>query len=337
MNLNTRISAFSKLSDFMLAVAENNQQKVSADLTDDFLATVNLVAKLKVYNPWFIKDFVNNQLKAIALSSTKQKLENWILPYSAQIENQQPKKVAVIMAGNIPFVGFHDFISVLIAGHSIIMKLSSKDEHLPKKIAEVLIKIEPEFKEKIIFTEGKLTDFEAVIATGSNNTSRYFEYYFSKVPNINRKSRNSVAVLTGNENENELLGLADDIFLYFGLGCRNISKIFIPEDFNFDPLFEAFYKYKELINENKYANNFDYNRAIYLMNSVKFLENGFFIVREDFSMASPIAVLHYEKYSNIEHVKKSLKAQQDKIQCVVSAVKDIYNEVIDFGKAQFPE
>jgi len=337
MTLSQRISAFSELSNFLLAVVDNNKQSVEESLHYELENFSTLISQLRNYNGWFIEEFIKAQLKSIALSSTKQKLETWLSPYSEEIKNITPKKVGVIMAGNIPFVGFHDFISVLITGHILMLKLSSKDEKLPKQIIRVLVKIEPKFKDKIIVVDERLTDIEAIIATGSNNSSRYFKYYFSKIPNIIRKSRNSIAVLSGNETKKDLQNLADDIMLYFGLGCRSISKIYVPENYKFDKLFEAIFKYKELANHNKFANNYDYNRAIYLINKDNFLENNFFIIKEDFSVASPISVLHYEKYGKIEHVKKILLSQKDNLQCVVSNFDNIFNETIKFGKAQHPK
>ncbi len=337
MNLSARINAFAKLSEFINALVKNKPSEVPKNLKDNYFELENLIKNLKNYNAWFIEDFVLTQLKSIAESTQKELIKKWILPYSSQINNQEVKKVAVIMAGNIPFVGFHDFISVLITGHIFIGKLSSKDNKLPKKIAEILVKIEPRFSDYIIFQEKRLKNYDAVIATGSNNSARYFDYYFKDVNNIIRKNRNSVAVLTATETETELKNLANDIFLYFGLGCRNVSKIFVPENYNFDKIFRAVYDYKFLINHNKYVNNYEYNRAIYLLNNDKFLDNGFFIIKENLNLVSPVSVLHYETYKNLKNVENILKAQQNNIQCVVSNQKNIFPETIDFGKTQFPK
>lgn len=336
MNLNDRILAFAKLSEFMLAVANETPENIDEFLKEDYFSFNKLIKQVKIYNPWFIEKFVRSQLKALAIVMTKEKIEDWILPYSDKIISTKSKKIGVIMAGNIALVGFHDFVSVLITGHHFIGKVSSKDEHLPKKIAEILIKIEPRFKNKITFLAEKLTNYDAVIATGSNNAARYFEYYFSKVPNIIRTSRNSLAVLTSKETEEDLENLADDILLYFGLGCRNISKVFVPKDYKFDKLFEALYKHKDLINENKYANNFDYNRAIFLMNIDDFLENGFFIIKSNPNLASPVSVLHYEYYDDLNSIKEYISAQQSNLQCVVSNEKEIGDNILDFGQTQTP-
>lgn len=337
MKLSERISAFSKLSTFLLAVSQNKKNNIENFLSSEYDELQQLIKELHIYNTWFTTNFVITQLKSLALSSTELKLMKWLTEYENIIDRQEPKKIGVIMAGNIPFVGFHDFISVLIAGHTLMIKLSSKDKKLPKQIIRVLLKIEPRFKNNIIIVDQKLSDFEAIIATGSNNTSRYFNYYFSKVPNIIRKSRNSVAVLSGNESKAELEALTDDILLYFGLGCRNVSKIYVPENYNFNKLFEAIYKYKDLANHNKFANNYNYNRTIYLLNNDVFLENNFFIIKQDISVASPISVLHYENYSKIDHVKKILESQKNQLQCVVSNIPNLSNQTINLGKAQFPE
>jgi hypothetical protein len=243
------------------------------------------------------------------------------------------------MAGNIPFVGFSDFISVLVSGNVFLGKLSSKDTLLPKAVAQVLIDIEPHFAERIILTEERLSQFsfDAVIATGSDNTARYFEYYFSKYPNIIRRNRTSVAVLTGHETEKQLQALADDVFLYFGLGCRNVSKIYLPDGFDLNRLFAAFYRYRHLIDYHKYANNYEYNRAIYLLNKEKFYDNGFVLLKqEDLALVSPTAVVYYQFYSKPENVKLYLDSYKDKIQCVVSNLTFPGYDVVEFGKSQRP-
>src|SRR5690606_755395 len=194
---------------------------------------------------------------------------------------------------------------------------------------------EPEFKNYIEFTEDKLENFDAVIATGSNNTSKYFEYYFGKYPNIIRKNRNSVAVLSGNETEEELKQLADDIFQYFGLGCRNVSKLYVPENYNFEKFFKAMFSWKEIIHNHKYINNYDYNKAVYLMDSFPLLDNEFMLLKEDKGFSSPISVVFYEEYSSFENLSNELKEQAENIQCIVSKA-GIKNE-IPFGKAQNPE
>ena len=238
------------------------------------------------------------------------------------------------MAGNIPLVGFHDFLSVLLIGDHFVGKLSSNDNILLPFLAEELINIQPEFSNRIEFTKDRLPQFDKVIATGSNNTARYFEYYFKDKPHIIRKNRNSVAVLQGNETNEQLKALGEDIFQYFGLGCRNVSKLFVPKGYNFDVFFEAMYAYRDVINHHKYANNYDYNKAVYLMSSVKLLDNAFLLLKEDLNFSSPIGTLFYEFYSDEVQLQNRVKQEEENIQCIVGTHK--FSEV-DFGKAQHPE
>ena len=284
------------------------------------------------HNGWFTQNNILFALDNWSNSLTDSNVNKWITKYN--FNNIKPKKVAIIMAGNIPLVGFHDFISVLVSGHDVIVKQSSNDKHLLPYLSKYLEFVEPSFKGKIIFTDEKLKDFDAVIATGSDNTARYFEYYFKNKPSIIRKNRNSVAVLTGKETKEQLAGLSEDIFRYYGLGCRNVSKLFVPNYYNFDNFFEAMYSWHPIINENKYANNYDYNKAVYLMSEFDMLENGFLMIKEDASYGSPIATLFYEKYNSIDELKYKLLADKEMIQCIV-ADNLIKNEV-EFGKTQIP-
>jgi hypothetical protein len=212
--------------------------------------------------------------------------------------------------------------------------MSSNDKHFLPLIVKYIEYVEPEFKGCVQFQQEQLRDFDAAIATGSNNTSRYFEYYFKKYPNIIRKNRNSVAVLTGHETKEDLKGLGEDIFRYFGLGCRNVSKLYVPVDYDFDLLFNAIYPYHNIINYKKYQNNYDYNKAIYLMSEFKLLENGFLMLKEDKSLASPIATLFYEYYDGEISLKNHLKNNKENIQCIVS---NIIENSTPFGKTQDPK
>ncbi len=236
------------------------------------------------------------------------------------------------MAGNIPLVGFHDFLSVLISGHKVLVKQSSNDKQLLPVIAGFLMNIAPEFENRIRFTEERLTDFDAVIATGSNNTAGYFEYYFKGKPNIIRKNRNSVAILTGKESKEELEALGEDVFRYFGLGCRNVSKLYVPKEYDFESFFKAMYPWHTLLNSAKYANNYDYNKAVYLMSEFKLLENGFLILKEDESFGSPIATLFYEEYEDKKELQEKLEQNKENLQCVVGTKADV-----DFGQTQHPK
>ncbi|RUA09927.1 MAG: acyl-CoA reductase [Flavobacteriia bacterium] len=334
MNLGKRITAFDTLGKFLSQFSRSAiERKEGIPENDLFFDVFNMkIKRAKEYNGWFTEDNILYAFKSWSEILKKENLEKWVSNYSFK---EDPKTVAVIMAGNIPLVGFHDFLSVLISGNRIKAKQSSNDKHFIPLIAKYLEKIEPAFKGMISFTENKLEDFDAVIATGSNNTARYFEYYFGKYPNIIRRNRNAVAILTGDENDEDLKKLGEDIFLYFGLGCRSVAKIFVPKAYDFDRLFKNIYSYKDLIEYKKYENNYDYNKAVYLMSRFKLLENGFLMLKEDPSYSSPIATLFYEYYDDIEALKLKLQMERDQIQCVVSKL-DLDNKV-DFGKTQKPE
>ncbi len=320
MQLNQRINAFVELGKFLGKIESENEFE-------------SILRKAEAENGWFTQENIKFALKSWGDALSKENLQRWISKY--KIEDIEPKTVAIIMAGNIPLVGFHDFLSVLISGNKVLAKLSSNDKTLLPFLSEYLISVEPEFKNYIEFTDGKLENFDAVIATGSNNTARYFEYYFGKYPNIIRKNRNSAAILTGNETEEELKNLADDIFTYFGLGCRNVSKLYIPENYDFEAFFKGMFSWKEIIHNHKYINNYDYNKAVYLMDSFPLLDNEFMLLKEDTAFSSPISVVFYEKYNSLEDLSKELEEQSENIQCVVS--KAGINNEIPFGKAQNPE
>lgn len=335
MNLQQRINAFSKLGTFLSQFTTNGiQKKDNIEANDLFFDGFKHQIKLaKEHNGWFTQANVLFSLESWANALTTNNLLKWTTNY--QLQQVTPKRVGIIMAGNIPLVGFHDFLSVLITGHHVMVKQSSNDKHLLPYLAKYLEIIEPEFKGKITFTEGKLDNFDAVIATGSNNTARYFEYYFKNKPSIIRKNRNSVAIITGNETQEQLEALADDIFRYYGLGCRNVSKLFLPKDYNFDNFFNAVYKWHPVINEAKYANNYDYNKAVYLMSEFDMLENGFLMVKEDKSYASPIATVFYEFYDSKANLDTKLTEDKDQIQCIVA--NDFTKNEVAFGDTQNPQ
>lgn len=336
MLLNNRINAFYELGKFLGQFKNTGYEKVSSIQHNDhfFDQMVQKIETAVHHNGWFTKENVIFSLNQWSLALTNDNLKHWISPYNLP-EEVSSKTVGVIMAGNIPLVGFHDFLSVLISGHKILAKLSSDDSQLLPFLASYLVEIEPNFKEYISFTKEKFTGFDAIIATGSNNTARYFEHYFGKVPNIIRKNRNSIAVLTGKETQEQLTSLGEDIFRYYGLGCRNVSKLMIPEGYDFDLFFKAMYPYHEIINSAKYANNYDYNKAVYLMSNFKLLENGFLMLKEDDSHASPIATLFYETYATSEELLKKLDQEEEKIQCVVSNI--VTPKTVNFGETQKPK
>jgi hypothetical protein len=288
-------------------------------------------AKDKVYleNRWFIPEFIELSVNNIAQKFLQpQQVDQLIKQYGMPEENSNPKKVGIVMAGNIPLVGFHDFFCVLLTGHHAMIKPSSKDEALITHLVNKLIEWNDEV-EQFITISGMIKNCDAYIATGSNNSSRYFEYYFGKYPSIIRKNRTSVAILTGYETHEELKKLADDVYQYFGLGCRNVTKIFLPKNYDFVPLLNAFKKYDHLADHHKYKNNYDYNLAIHILNNKYYMTNDSIILIENESPFSPISQLHYEYYSNENELREKLKKDQS-IQCIVSK-KDI-----GFGEAQCP-
>ncbi len=302
------------------------------------------VLKASTYNGWFTIENINLAIASLGEMIKEKKLEKWASLY-AGLSNETPAnfKIGVIMAGNIPLVGFHDFLCVLLSGNSFVGKLSSDDEILLPVIAKLLIDLEPEFKNKIsfissqAFNKSKEAEINAIIATGSNNSARYFEYYFKKYPHVIRKNRNAIAILTGNERQGDLNELGKDIFQFFGLGCRNVSKIFIPENYKLDNFFAGIVDHGDVINHNKYYNNHQYYRTIYLLNKEKFLDNNFILLKESKEMSSPLATLHFERYKSKEELLNLIKTEKEKIQCIVAGEKIKNQTVIPFGKSQSPE
>ncbi|MGB5556339.1 MAG: acyl-CoA reductase [Flavobacteriaceae bacterium] len=329
-----RLQAFVKLGDLLRSYGKANLSNSDIDNEDNtWFSRLNDAIILSGHkNGWFTKENILFSLHSWGELLTQEYLSSWLSNYN--LKKNTPKTVALIMAGNIPLVGFHDFMSVLLTGNSAIIKQSSNDKVLLPLLSDFLIEIEPSLKEAIVFQDGQLNYFDAVIATGSNNTARYFEHYFGKVPNIIRKNKNSVAVLTGIETHAQLKALGEDIFRYYGLGCRSVSKLFVPQGYDFDLLFKTLYDYKSIIDQVKYSNNYDYNKAVYLMSEFKFLDNGFFMLKKDESHASPIATLFYEEYEDLNSLKLRLKTDDDKIQCVVA--QNITDGEIPFGQSQKP-
>lgn len=280
-------------------------------------------------NPWFTPQFIEIALQNIAnrfLDAPA--LYTWIKPYQISDQNQKPATIGITMAGNIPLAGFHDFLSCFISGHKQIIKLSSKDEILLKHMVDKMISWNGQITEYISFAD-HLKGCDAYIATGSNNTARYFEYYFKKYPHIIRKNRTSIAILKGNEPIKDLENLADDVCLYFGLGCRNVTKVYIPKGYDLLPLLEVFKKYNSLIENHKYKHNYDYNLAIHIMNQKYYMTNGSIIFSENPSVFSPISVLHYEFYTNREEIYQALNPEE--IQCIAGVGK------VALGTAQSPD
>lgn len=320
MTLEKRIEAFAALG-----LALNN-------LTTSELEGV--LRKAEDQNPWFTPESTRFALEGIQHFLNKEMLSRWTQGYL--LDQTQEKAVGIIMAGNIPLVGFHDMLSVLIAGHKLQAKLSSQDSFLPQFVASVLGDIAPELRDQITFPQQSMKSMDAVIATGSNNSSRYFEHYFGKYPHIIRKNRTSVGILKGTESVEEMVALGKDVFTYFGLGCRNVSKLFVPEGYNFTPLLDAWQVYQPIINHHKYSNNYDYHKSILLVNGEDHLDTGFLILREEKALAAPTTMLYYEHYQDTFSLSEKLASEDGQIQCLVGNGID-HPRGVGFGQSQQPQ
>ncbi len=323
------IKAFSALGKVMLSVG-NQQDWSGYELgvtEDEYTALQANVRRQFQWNGWFAEEAVLHVFKVWGEQLQEEILNDFISNYTV---SQAPKKVGVIMAGNLPLVGFHDFLCVLLSGNSIVIKLSSDDKTLLPMLIQILFKFDPDLKDKISIPDGKLGEIDAIIATGSGNSMRYFESYFGHLPHIFRKNRTSVAILSGNETAEELKGLGSDIFTHYGLGCRNVSKLLIPKYFELNRFFEAILDFGPIINHHKYANNYDYNRAIYLMNLEEILDNGFLLLKESDELFSPLAMLYYQRYENQNEIDSFLQKHIDDIQVIVG---EGYEKI---GQAQCP-
>jgi hypothetical protein len=324
MDLKERVEAFAELGALLRNELSVNKESGKSDLSV-------LINSQYLKNPWFTPENVTASLWAIAGELNSETLSMWTGMYPELKIRHNPFTVGIIMAGNIPLVGFHDFLSVLITGNNVLAKTSSKDTDLPVHLSELLCSVNPAFRGMIRFSEGSLSGFDAVIATGSNNTSRYFESYFSKYPNIIRKNRNSIAILDGTETDAELKELGKDIFSYFGLGCRNVSKIYLPARYEINTMIKNLEDFSGIIGHSKYANNYDFNKAVYLVNREQFLDSGYLLLKEEKSLASPVSVLYYEYYDSYENVIQNTDLLKDNLQCIIS------KKHTPFGKAQQPK
>jgi hypothetical protein len=286
-----------------------------------------LVDRVHIHNGWFTSDNVKKALNGIATFLEKEKLESWSNQYDF---SKNEKTVAIIMASNIPLVGFHDLLAVILSGNKALIKLSKDDNKLLPAIMNLFYQLDDNYKDQIKFCLTELKDFDAVIATGSDNTSRYFKQYFGSYPNIIRKNRTSIAIIDERTSESDLKELASDIFDYFGLGCRNVSKVFIPQDFELDQLFNAIYHKNDVVHHNKYANNYDYNKAIHLLNEDNLLDNGFVLLKESNELFSPLGMLFFQRYQDTIEVEEFIAENKDKIQAVVG------HDHVGFGESQKP-
>ncbi|NRA13034.1 MAG: acyl-CoA reductase [Crocinitomicaceae bacterium] len=323
------IKGFEQLGILMTSLGTNKEwENFSVGVTEsEYLNLQTIINRQVSYNGWFTKENVRESLLNIGSRLNYKLVRNWTSSYTFSTD---PKTVAVIMAGNIPLVGFHDFLSVLLSGNKIVAKLSSDDKTLLPALVHHLIEFVPGLKERIVFTFGRIGDIDAVIATGSNNSMQYFEQYFGKYPNIFRKSRTSIAVLKGDETKDEIKNLGSDIFDHFGLGCRNVSHLMLPEGFELSRFFEGVVSFGDVINNNKYGNNYDYNKAVYLMNKLEILDNNFCLLRESKELFSPLSMIHYQFYKDQSEIDEFIKENENKIQVVVG------RDFLKYGQAQCP-
>jgi hypothetical protein len=322
MILKDRIEAFVQVGMFI-----NRHYRKRLDSENQLHQGLDGVIELaRLHNGWFSPNFVNHAIASIGAMLTAESLT----AFCSGKEVGNPKVVAVICAGNIPMVGFHDLMCVLLSGNKVLIKLSSDDNVLIPFFIRLLSHYAPAIEGQIAFADGKLSNFNAVIATGSNNTANYFEHYFGKYPHIIRKNRTSVAVLQGNETDHDLKSLADDIFLYYGLGCRNVSKLLVPENYDFNRFFESIVDYGFVADNKKYGNNYDYCRAIYLLEKEAFLDNNFLLLKQSEQLHSPVATLYYDRFKDAAGVDSYLETNRQQIQCIVG------EGFIPFGYSQRP-
>lgn len=319
MVLAKRIHAFAQLGAYLR----------STDHSGDFF-----LEQIELRNPWYTRENVSQQLRTIGENLQPDKLAHWLNDVPDQAVD---KTVGLILAGNLPLVGFHDIMCALLAGFKTSIKTSSEDAGLTRYILEKLIELEPKFAERIQLVE-QLKQFDLVIATGSNNSARYFDYYFGKYPHIIRKNRNSVAILSGDETPEELHALGRDIFDYFGMGCRSVSKLFVPQNYSLEHLLNQLESFAPIAEHTKYRNNYDFNKSIYLINKDPHLDNGFLLLREHTALSSPLAVVHYERYGDVHQLSEGLQSVSEDIQLVATNCSIDTGEIPRFalGDAQRP-
>ena len=333
LSLEARIAALAQLGVVMgyLGRGEVWPGHSSGSTKEEYDALDAIIRRAHQQNGWFTEANVRHAFSAWSMALEADEIRLWLSAYPALTEERDPvRKVGLILAGNVPLVGWHDVLCVWLSGHTSRVKCSSQDPELLPALVGLLDRLAPGTSERVLFSTDKLGEVEAVIATGSNNTARYFEHYFGHLPRIVRKSRVSVAILDGTETEQELAALCEDVFRYFGLGCRNVAKLYLPADFELDRVFKALFQWQDVVQHNKYANNYDYTRALWLLDGVAFLENGFVLLREDPALASPVGAIHYERYADRSLLSAQLVEQSASIQCVVG------HGQVPFGQAQYP-
>ena len=334
VNLTKRIAAFVQLGHIMYLLGKNARWPgYGCGLNEEEYDHLNLrIQTAKIYNGWFTEENVRLAFAAWGTALTEEKINFWLQPYRKKLEEvKHPKQIGVIMAGNIPLVGFHDLLVTCLSGHRFVGKMSGQDDRLLPALVQLLFTFEPDWKESIRLEQNRLKNVDAIIATGSNNSARYFEHYFGSYPNVIRKNRSSLAILTGNECMEELEALGSDIFNYYGLGCRSVTKLYLPQGYDLNRIFGAIYSWKEVVNHQKYGNNYDYHKALLLMNRDEIMENGFLLMKEDQQLVSPVGTMYYEYYDDLTVLRAELKQHSEAIQCIVS------QEDTPFGQAQQPQ
>jgi hypothetical protein len=335
INAAKRKNAFVKLGLILSDYCGNNQSLCGNN--EPFKKLLEeAIEQSCLHNPWFTTNNIMKAVSALGKSLCEDELNLWLAKYEREISKPaKPLTVGVVMAGNIPMVGFHDMLCVLMSGHKLSAKLSGDDRFLLPAIFDILAAIEPEFKNHVTFTTDQLHMFDAVIATGSNNSARYFEYYFRNYPHIIRKNRNGIAILSGSETHEQLISLGDDVFSYFGLGCRNVSKLFIPKGYSIPSLLVAWESYSYLSNHSRYMNNYTYRKNVYLINTIEHYDNGFVLLLPSDSFSAPIGVVNYSWYNPGFEWQPYLDANRTLIQCVAAGEMD-HPLHTDFGKTQQP-
>ncbi len=333
MTLNQRKQLFVHLGELFKLLGQQPVDRLahagfSSKVLDGF---DKLIAQEKGHNGWFIEHNVRQAFAALGGAMNVSAIEEWLKVYDLPDRQDAPKRVGLILAGNIPMVGFHDVMCVILSGHTAVIKPSRDDNRLLPAVFEYAFREFPELKNAVEWAPMRLEGAVALIATGSGNTAKHFNYYFRDTPRLIRQNRTSIAVLDGTETEEELAALGHDVFDYFGLGCRNVTKLFVPHDFDLNRFFAAVYPFREVINHNKYANNYDYHKALWLLNREELIENGFLLVKEDKALVSPVGSMFVERYSDPEHPRSVIASNRDAIQCVVG------HDYLPFGSAQCPE
>ena len=328
MSINDRISLLIKLGKQLKQVVQG-QENLSAG--QDKLK--ELITRVVNYNQWFTPENVHSAIQGIIQMLEEEELLDWTGRYMTRIQNKERScTVGLVMAGNLPMVGFHDFLSVYIVGDYAKIKMSSDDAQLLPVVFEIAAEINSEFKQSYELVEGFLKGMDKVIATGGNNTSRYFEHYFGSYPNVIRRSRTSVGVLSSDITTDDIALLAEELFCYYALGCRNVSKLFIHESIDMTGLMDELCKHDRVSSNNKYLNNLTFQKSVFLIDKIPFLDGGFFLMRENESVFSPISVLHYQRFQKEKEVLDFVHANQNDIQCVVGQGLG----KVPFGEAQKP-